>query len=137
MIIKSPIHIKKRSRGPGRLGYDLVSFRTHTGMWNTGDNRCTITKTEYVKIKCATCKTKIRIYCNSNKNFLCAQNVMGSIFISVVTQTRELSLAPGGDSIICLLRSIKPFYAACLKYVLFTQSLWNRPLGSYYQLFIH
>ena len=65
--INYPILHKKRSRGTGIPGHELVSRPTHTGMWNTGDNVWTKTKTEYVKIKCATCKTKIRTYCNCNK----------------------------------------------------------------------
>ena len=60
--INYPICHEKRSRGPGSPGHDLVSRPTHTGMWDTGDNGWTKTKTEYVKIKCATCKTKIRTY---------------------------------------------------------------------------
>ena len=65
--INYPICHKKRPRGPGSPGHDFVSRPTHTGTWNTGDNGWTKTKTEYVKIKCATCKTKIRTYCNYNK----------------------------------------------------------------------
>ena len=65
---------KKMSRGHGSLGHELASHPTHTGMWNTGDNVWTETKTEYVKIKCATCKTKIRNYCNCNKKVpMCTQ----------------------------------------------------------------
>ena len=65
---------KKRSRGPGSPGHELVSRPTHTGMWNTGDNVWTKTKIEYVKIKCATCKTNIRTYCNCNKKVpMCTQ----------------------------------------------------------------
>ena len=37
MSINYPIIHKKRSRGPGNLGHELVSRPTHTGMWNTGD----------------------------------------------------------------------------------------------------
>ena len=62
--INSPIRRKKRSRGPGILGHELVSCSTHTVMWNMGYNGCTKTKTEYVKIKCTTCKTKIITYFN-------------------------------------------------------------------------
>ena len=65
--INYTISRKKRSRGPGSPGHELVSCPTHTGMWNTGDIGCTKTKTEYVKIKCAICKTNIRTYCNCNK----------------------------------------------------------------------
>ena len=65
---------KKRSRGPVSPGHELVSRPTHTGMWNTGDNGWTKTKTEYVKIKFATCKTKIRTYCNCNNDVpMCTQ----------------------------------------------------------------
>ena len=60
--IEYPIFCKKRSRGPGRPGDELVSRPTHTGMWNIGDNGWTKTKIEYVKIKCATCKTNFRTY---------------------------------------------------------------------------
>ena len=65
--INSPILRKKQFRGPGSPEHDLVSRPTHTGMWNTGDNGWTKTKTEYAKIKCATFKTKMRTYCNFNK----------------------------------------------------------------------
>ena len=66
MSINYPIRHKKRSRGPGRPGHELA--------WNAGDNAWTKTKTEYVKIKCATCKTKIRTYCNCNKKVtMCTQ----------------------------------------------------------------
>ena len=58
--INYPIFHKKRFRGPGIPGHELVSRPTHTRMWNAGDNGWTKTKTEYVKIKFATCKTKIR-----------------------------------------------------------------------------
>ena len=69
-----PIFHKKRSRGPGIPGHELVSRPTHTRMWNMGDNGWTKTKTEYVKIKCATCKTNIRTYFNCNKNVsMCIQ----------------------------------------------------------------
>ena len=72
--INYPICHEKRSRGSGSPGNELVSRPTHTGMWNTGDNAWTKTKTEYVKIKCATCKTKIRTYCNCNKKVpMCTQ----------------------------------------------------------------
>ena len=72
--INSTIRRNKWSRGPGIPGYELVSRPTHTGMWNTGDNGGTKTKTEYVKIKCATCKTKIITYCNWNKKVpMCTQ----------------------------------------------------------------
>ena len=64
--INYPIIHKKRSRGPGRPGHEIMSFPTHTGMWNTGNNAWTKTKTEYVKIKCATCKKNIITYCNCN-----------------------------------------------------------------------
>ena len=43
VIINYPIRHKKRSRGPGSPGHELVSFPTHTGMWNTGDNAWTKT----------------------------------------------------------------------------------------------
>ena len=56
--INYPIHHKKRSRGPVSPWHKLVSRSTHTGMWNMGDNVWSITKTEYVKIKCVNCKTK-------------------------------------------------------------------------------
>ena len=62
--INYPILLRKRSRGPGSPVYELVIHHTHTGMWNTGDNAWSKTKTEYVKINCATCKTKIRTYLN-------------------------------------------------------------------------
>ena len=72
--IGSPIFRKKRSRRPGSPGHDLVSCPTHTGMLNTGDNGWTKTKTEYVKIKCATCKKNIRTYFNYNKKVpMCIQ----------------------------------------------------------------
>ena len=64
--IKYLIHNKKRYRGSGILRRELVSRPTHTGMWNTGNNGWTKTNKEYVKIKCATFKTKIRTYCNCN-----------------------------------------------------------------------
>ena len=67
VIINSLICRKKRSRGTGSSGHDLVSRPTHTEMWNTGDNEETKKKTEYVKIKCDTCKTNIKTYCNFNK----------------------------------------------------------------------
>ena len=86
--INYPIRHKKRSRWPGSPGYDIVSRPTHTTMWNTGDNAWTKTKTEYVKIKCATCKRKIRTYCNFNRKVPMCNNVMGSMFLTVVTQTR-------------------------------------------------
>ena len=65
--INSPIHRKNWSRGPASPGHDLVSCPTHTGMWNTGVNGWTKTKTKYVKIKCASCKMNIRTYCKCNK----------------------------------------------------------------------
>ena len=34
--IKYPIRPKKRSKGPGSPGHELVSRPTHTGIWNTG-----------------------------------------------------------------------------------------------------
>ena len=49
--INSPICRKERSRGPGSSGHELVSRPTHTGMWNTGENGWTKTRTEYVKSK--------------------------------------------------------------------------------------
>ena len=52
--INSPISQKKRSIGPGRPEHKLVRCPTHTRMRNTGDNGWTKTRTEYVKIKCAT-----------------------------------------------------------------------------------
>ena len=74
VIINSPICCKKRSRGPGIPGHELVNCPTHTGMWDTGDNGWTKTKIEYVKIKCATCKTNIRTYFNCNKKVsMCIQ----------------------------------------------------------------
>ena len=45
---------KKRSKGTGSPVHGLMSRPTHTRMWNTWDNGWTKTKTEYVKIKCAT-----------------------------------------------------------------------------------
>ena len=51
--INYPICHKKQSIGPGSPGHELVSRPNRTGMWNTGDNVWTKTKTEYVKIKCA------------------------------------------------------------------------------------
>ena len=54
MSVNSTIRSKEWSIGPGILGNEFVSCPTHTGMWNTGDNGWTKTKTEYVKIKCAT-----------------------------------------------------------------------------------
>ena len=60
--INYPICHKKLSRGTGSPGHEIVSRPTHTGMWNTGDNAWTKTKTEYVKIKCASRKTNIRTY---------------------------------------------------------------------------
>ena len=72
--INYPICHKKRSRGPGSRGHELVSRPTHTGISNAGDNEWTKTKTEYVKIKCATCKTSIRAYFNcNNKVPMCTQ----------------------------------------------------------------
>ena len=72
--IEYPILRKKRSIVPGIPGHELVSRPTHTGMWNTGDNGWTKMKTEHVKIKCATCKTNIRTYCNCNKKVpICPQ----------------------------------------------------------------
>ena len=69
-----PSHHKKRSIGPGRPGHELVSCPTHAGMWNTGDNRWTKIKIEYVEIKCVTCKTKTRTYCRCNKKVpMCTQ----------------------------------------------------------------
>ena len=82
MSTNSPICCKNQSRGPGIPGHELVSRPTHTEMWNTGDNAWTKTKTEYVKIKCDTCKKKTRTYCNYNKK-------VGYIFPTVVTQNRE------------------------------------------------
>ena len=64
VIINYLIRHKKRSRGPGSPIHELVSRPTHTSMWNRGDNAWTKRKTEYVKIKCATRKMKIRTYCN-------------------------------------------------------------------------
>ena len=87
--INYSISHKKRSRGTGRPGNELVSRPTHTGMWNTGDNGWTKTKTEYVKIKCATYKTKIRTCCNCNKKVPMCTQCYGSIFLTVVTRTRE------------------------------------------------
>ena len=43
--INSTICSKKRYRGPGSPGHELVSRPTHTGMWNTGDNEWTKTET--------------------------------------------------------------------------------------------
>ena len=43
--INSTIFLKKRSIGPGSPGHELVSCPTQTGMWNTGDNGWTKTKT--------------------------------------------------------------------------------------------
>ena len=51
MSINSPIFRKERYKGPGSSGHELVSCPTHTGMWNTGDNGWTKTRTEYVKSK--------------------------------------------------------------------------------------
>ena len=65
--INYPICHKKWSRGTGSPGHELVNRPTHTGMWNTRDNAWTKTNTEYLKIKCATCKTKTRTYFNCNK----------------------------------------------------------------------
>ena len=65
--INYPICHKKRSRETGSPGHELVSRPTHTGLWNVGNNVWNKPKTEYVKIKCATCKTKIRTYYNYNK----------------------------------------------------------------------
>ena len=62
--INYPIRRKKSSRGPGSPGRELVGRPSHTGMWNTGDNGWIKTKTEYVKIKCATYKMNIKTYCN-------------------------------------------------------------------------
>ena len=53
---------KKRSRGHGSPGNELVSRPTYTGIWNTGDNGWTKMKADYVKIMCTTCKTNIRTY---------------------------------------------------------------------------
>ena len=36
--INSPVCRKKRYRGPGSPGHEIVSRPTHTGKWNTGDN---------------------------------------------------------------------------------------------------
>ena len=72
--INSTIFLKKRYRGTGSPGHELMSRPTYTGMWNTGDDGWTKTKIEYVKIKCATCKTKLRTYCNFNKKVtMCTQ----------------------------------------------------------------
>ena len=51
---KSPICRNKRSRGPDSPEHELVSRPNRTGMWNTRNIGWTKTKTEYVKIKCAT-----------------------------------------------------------------------------------
>ena len=48
LSINYPICHKKRSRGPDSPGHEFLSRPTHTGMWNTGDNVWTKTKTEYV-----------------------------------------------------------------------------------------
>ena len=87
MSINSPILRKKRSRGSVSPRHELVIRPTHTRMWNTGDNGWTKTKTEYVKIKCATFKMKIKPIATEIRRFLCAHNVIGSVFLTVVTQT--------------------------------------------------
>ena len=89
MSTNSPIFRKKRSIGTGSPWHEIMSLPTHTVMWNTGDSGWTKTKTKYVKIKCATSKTRIRTYRTAIRQFLCAHNVMGSIFLTVATKTGE------------------------------------------------
>ena len=72
--INYPFRLKKRSRGPGKPGHELVSRPNNTGIWNTGDNGWTKTKTEYVKTKCTACKMNIRTNCNCNRKVpMCTQ----------------------------------------------------------------
>ena len=87
--INSPIPRKKWSRGPGIPEHDLVSRPTHIGMWNAGDNGWTKTKTEYIKLSVLPEKRRSEPIATSIRRLLCAHNVMGYIFLTVVTKTRE------------------------------------------------
>ena len=74
MVVCSPTRARKHSRGVESLGHELCTRPNFTGCWKTETNTWSKVKTEYAKIKCSTCNTKIRTYCKCNRQVsLCTQ----------------------------------------------------------------
>ena len=74
MVVCSPTRARKRSRGVDSLGHELCARPNFTGCWKTETNTWSKVKSEYAKIKCSTCDTRIRTYCKCNRQVsLCTQ----------------------------------------------------------------
>ena len=74
MTVSAPMKSRKRSLGQGDPEHELLTRPNFTGKWSTDANTWTKVSTQYAKIKCSGCNTKIRTYCTCNKKVpLCTQ----------------------------------------------------------------
>ena len=77
---------KKRARYSDVVEHELCTRPNFTGIWKTKTNSWSKVKTQYAKINCATCNTKIRTYCKCNKKVSMCTECYGK-HISAVNNT--------------------------------------------------
>jgi len=72
--VSTPTRRKRGTRGQVDLGHELLTRPNFTGGWKTETNTWSKISTQYAKIKCAGCKSRIRTYCKCNKKVsLCTE----------------------------------------------------------------
>ena len=86
MVGGSPMRPKKRARYSDVVEHELCTRPNFTGIWKTKTNSWSKVKTQYAKINCATCNTKIRTYCKCNKKVSMCTECYGK-HISAVNNT--------------------------------------------------
>jgi len=85
-VVSSLMSPKRRLRTGEGLGHELCTRPNYTGCWKTDNNAWSKVSTQYAKIKCSTCETKIRTYCKCNKQVSMCTECYGA-HISTVNNT--------------------------------------------------
>ena len=85
-VVSSLMSPKRRLRTGEGLGHELCTRPNFTGCWKTDNNAWSKVSTQYAKIKCSTCDTKIRTYCKCNKQLSMCTECYGA-HISTVNNT--------------------------------------------------
>ena len=79
----SPLRVKKRSRASLVVEHGLVSRPPYTGNWSNSLNTWTRISTIYAKTKCATCKNRVRTYCQCNKRVCMCTTCFGNHMVAI------------------------------------------------------